>query len=92
MYINLTYLSLQFASRAKTISNKPKVNEVLSDAALLKRSRMEIQKLQEKINAVQGHSCFFIYNAYVLRSTCTCIYEDDKPFVNVYTNTTTEYF
>nr|XP_034313961.1 kinesin-like protein KIN-7I isoform X3 [Crassostrea gigas] len=49
-----SHSTLKFASRAKTISNKPKVNEVLSDAALLKRSRMEIQKLQEKINAMEN--------------------------------------
>ncbi|XP_078317677.1 uncharacterized protein LOC111118975 isoform X1 [Crassostrea virginica] len=49
-----SHSTLKFASRAKTISNKPKVNEVLSDAAQLKRSRMEIQKLQEKINAMEN--------------------------------------
>ncbi|CAC5384450.1 CENPE [Mytilus coruscus] len=39
-----------FASRAKTIKNQPHTNEVLSDAALLKRSQKEIKKLQQQID------------------------------------------
>ena len=43
---------LQFASRAKTIKNAPHVNETLSDAAMLKRSKKEIQILQKQIEEV----------------------------------------
>lgn len=37
---------LRFACRAKSIKNKPVVNEILSEAALLKRYAKEIKALQ----------------------------------------------
>ena len=39
----------RFASRAKAIKNKPVVNEVLSDTALLKRYAREIKALQHTL-------------------------------------------
>lgn len=44
--VEQTHSTLRFASRAKFIKNKPVVNEVLSDAALLKRMSKEIKKLK----------------------------------------------
>ncbi|XP_068212238.1 centromere-associated protein E-like [Palaemon carinicauda] len=44
--IDQTHSTLRFASRAKSIKNKPIINEVLSEAALLKRYAKEIKNLQ----------------------------------------------
>lgn len=41
--------TLQFASRAKRITNCVQVNEILSDAALLKRQKREIEELRMKL-------------------------------------------
>ncbi|KAK6938551.1 Kinesin motor domain [Dillenia turbinata] len=41
--------TLQFASRAKRITNCAQVNEILTDAALLKRQRQEIEELRKKL-------------------------------------------
>ncbi|CAA0302464.1 unnamed protein product [Arabidopsis thaliana] len=41
--------TLQFASRAKRITNCAQVNEILTDAALLKRQKLEIEELRMKL-------------------------------------------
>ncbi|XP_059460759.1 kinesin-like protein KIN-7N [Corylus avellana] len=41
--------TLQFASRAKRITNCAQVNEILTDAALLKRQKVEIEELRKKL-------------------------------------------
>ncbi|XP_056851358.1 kinesin-like protein KIN-7N isoform X2 [Raphanus sativus] len=41
--------TLQFASRAKRITNCAQINEILTDAALLKRQKLEIEELQMKL-------------------------------------------
>ncbi|PHU20650.1 hypothetical protein BC332_11801 [Capsicum chinense] len=41
--------TLQFASRAKRITNCVQVNEILNDAALLKRQKREIEELRMKL-------------------------------------------
>ncbi|PWA82882.1 P-loop containing nucleoside triphosphate hydrolases superfamily protein [Artemisia annua] len=41
--------TLQFASRAKRITNCVQVNEILTDAALLKRQKIEIEELRKKL-------------------------------------------
>ncbi|XP_042046839.1 kinesin-like protein KIN-7N [Salvia splendens] len=41
--------TLQFASRAKRITNCVQVNEILTDAALLKRQKLEIEDLRSKL-------------------------------------------
>ncbi|XP_047976169.1 kinesin-like protein KIN-7N [Salvia hispanica] len=41
--------TLQFASRAKRIANCVQVNEILTDAALLKRQKLEIEDLRSKL-------------------------------------------
>ncbi|ESO86385.1 hypothetical protein LOTGIDRAFT_129211, partial [Lottia gigantea] len=47
-----SHSTLKFASRAKKIKNKPHVNEVLNGDALLKKYRMEIQRLQKSASEV----------------------------------------
>ncbi|KAJ0231520.1 Kinesin-like protein KIN-7N [Hirschfeldia incana] len=41
--------TLQFASRAKRITNCAQINEILTDAALLKRQKSEIEELRMKL-------------------------------------------
>ncbi|GAA0159238.1 hypothetical protein LIER_16063 [Lithospermum erythrorhizon] len=48
-HVEETKGTLQFASRAKRITNCVQVNEILSDAALLKRQRLEIEELRQKL-------------------------------------------
>ncbi|KAL3505041.1 hypothetical protein ACH5RR_034882 [Cinchona calisaya] len=49
VHIEETKGTLQFASRAKRITNCVQVNEILTDAALLKRQKMEIEELRMKL-------------------------------------------
>ncbi|XP_031273912.1 kinesin-like protein KIN-7O [Pistacia vera] len=46
-----TKSSLQFASRALCVTNCARVNEILTDAALLKRQKKEIEELRAKLQA-----------------------------------------
>ncbi|XP_065061386.1 centromere-associated protein E-like isoform X1 [Rhopilema esculentum] len=48
-----TFSTLKFASRAKTIKNKPKVNEVLDGDTMIKRYRKEINMLKRQIDEIQ---------------------------------------
>ncbi|XP_072169007.1 uncharacterized protein [Diadema setosum] len=50
-----TQSTLQFATRAKTIKNKPVMNEILSDEALMQRMRKEIQELKKKLEGVSKY-------------------------------------
>ncbi|XP_028410863.1 centromere-associated protein E-like [Dendronephthya gigantea] len=45
-----TLSTLQFASRAKRIKNRPEVNEVLDDGTMLKRCRREISELKRQLD------------------------------------------
>ncbi|KAM7516964.1 hypothetical protein LguiA_006547 [Lonicera macranthoides] len=49
LHIEETKGTLQFASRAKRITNCVQVNEILTDAALLKRQKLEIEELRKKL-------------------------------------------
>ncbi|KAF3963152.1 hypothetical protein CMV_012433 [Castanea mollissima] len=49
VHIEETKGTLQFASRAKRITNCAQVNEILTDAALLKRQKLEIEDLRKKL-------------------------------------------
>ncbi|PPD70119.1 hypothetical protein GOBAR_DD32992 [Gossypium barbadense] len=49
VHIEETKGTLQFASRAKRITNCAQVNEILTDAALLKRQQLEIEDLRRKL-------------------------------------------
>ncbi|EPS70558.1 hypothetical protein M569_04200, partial [Genlisea aurea] len=49
-----TKCSLQFASRALRVTNCAHVNEILSDAALLKRQKQEIEKLRAKLQGLRS--------------------------------------
>ncbi|XP_031826944.2 uncharacterized protein LOC116424546 isoform X1 [Nomia melanderi] len=48
-----TQCTLSFASRAKSVKNKPQVNEVMSDAALLKRYAKQLSKLQAELHKIK---------------------------------------
>uniref|UniRef100_A0A7N1A5D7 Kinesin-like protein n=1 Tax=Kalanchoe fedtschenkoi TaxID=63787 RepID=A0A7N1A5D7_KALFE len=49
VHVEETKGTLQFASRAKRITNCAQVNEILTDAALLKRQKLEIEELRKKL-------------------------------------------
>ncbi|KAI4339809.1 hypothetical protein MLD38_024709 [Melastoma candidum] len=49
IHVEETKGTLQFASRAKRITNCAQVNEILTDAALLKRQKLEIEELRRKL-------------------------------------------
>ncbi|XP_077233887.1 P-loop containing nucleoside triphosphate hydrolases superfamily protein [Tasmannia lanceolata] len=49
VHIEETRGTLQFASRAKRVTNCAQVNEILTDTALLKRQKLEIEELRKKL-------------------------------------------
>ncbi|XWS24081.1 hypothetical protein CRYUN_Cryun28dG0070300 [Craigia yunnanensis] len=49
VHVEETKGTLLFASRAKRITNCAQVNEILTDAALLKRQKLEIEELRNKL-------------------------------------------
>ncbi|XP_077222911.1 P-loop containing nucleoside triphosphate hydrolases superfamily protein isoform X2 [Tasmannia lanceolata] len=62
-----TKSSLQFASRALRVTNCARVNEILTDAALLKRQKTEIEELRAKL--LDSHSEHFEEEILNLRNT-----------------------
>ncbi|GBG87463.1 hypothetical protein CBR_g45521 [Chara braunii] len=54
MHVEETKTTLQFASRAKKVTNCAQVNEVMTDAALLKRQAREIEDLRQKLQEVNS--------------------------------------
>ncbi|KAG1682010.1 Centromere-associated protein E [Nymphon striatum] len=52
--VDQTHSTLKFASRAKTIKNKPQINEVLSDEVLLKRHNKKIANLTIQLEQEKG--------------------------------------
>ncbi|KAG6541579.1 hypothetical protein Mapa_017033 [Marchantia paleacea] len=52
IHIDETRGTLQFASRAKKVTNCAQVNEILTDAALLKRQTKEIEDLRSKLQGL----------------------------------------
>ncbi|KAG7207970.1 hypothetical protein KM043_009552 [Ampulex compressa] len=48
-----TQCTLSFASRAKSVKNKPQLNEVMSDATLLKRYAKQLSKLNEELERIK---------------------------------------
>nr|XP_024371437.1 kinesin-like protein KIN-7O isoform X3 [Physcomitrium patens]PNR57254.1 hypothetical protein PHYPA_004248 [Physcomitrium patens] len=55
IHIDETRGTLQFASRAKRVTNCAQVNEILTDAALLKRQKEEIKELKRRLEG-SSHS------------------------------------
>jgi len=51
-HVDETHSTLKFASRAKEVKNKPQVNEVLSEEALLKKYQNEITTLRRQLNEI----------------------------------------
>ncbi|KAM1079722.1 hypothetical protein TB2_014129 [Malus domestica] len=62
-----TKSSLQFASRALRVTNCAHVNEILTDAALLKRQKKEIEELRAKLQ--ESHSEHWAEEILNLRNT-----------------------
>ena len=52
-YSEETISTLKFATRAKTIKNKPKLNEIEADNVLLKRYKKEISALREQLDMMK---------------------------------------
>ena len=50
MFADETNSTLQFASRAKTIQNKPQVNEVMDEHVMLKRLQLEVSDLRKQLS------------------------------------------
>ncbi|KAI8516241.1 hypothetical protein Bbelb_048220 [Branchiostoma belcheri] len=53
-----TKSTLQFATTSKSIKNRPVVNEVLSEMAMLNRAKKEIANLQKKIKEMNSQTGF----------------------------------
>ncbi|KAJ3035299.1 hypothetical protein HDV00_004075 [Rhizophlyctis rosea] len=53
-HVDETVSTLKFASRAKTITNRPEVNEILTDEALIKQYRKEINNLKRQLDEVKN--------------------------------------
>ncbi|CAL7952387.1 unnamed protein product [Xylocopa violacea] len=51
-----THCTLSFASRAKSVKNKPQINEVMSDATLLKRYAKQLSKLQQELERIKNEN------------------------------------
>nr|AMS24228.1 kinesin 7-IV protein [Marsilea vestita] len=54
VHIDETRGTLQFASRAKRVTTCAQVNEILTDAALLKRQQKEIEDLRNKLQGLKS--------------------------------------
>ncbi|KAI3633046.1 hypothetical protein MIR68_009121 [Amoeboaphelidium protococcarum] len=52
-FIEETYSTLKFASRAKTITNCPEMNEIVSDEVMLKRYQNEISELKNQLSSLK---------------------------------------
>ncbi|KAJ3056123.1 hypothetical protein HK097_008046 [Rhizophlyctis rosea] len=53
-HVDETISTLKFASRAKTITNRPEVNEILTDEALIKQYRKEINNLKRQLDEIKN--------------------------------------
>ncbi|GMP32962.1 hypothetical protein CsSME_00006489 [Camellia sinensis var. sinensis] len=52
IHIDETKGTLQFASRAKRMTNCVQVNEILTDVALLKRQKLEIEEITQSTRSM----------------------------------------
>ena len=50
----MCYSPWQFATSAKSVKNKPVVNEVISGETMIKRMKKEINKLKKQLQEVSG--------------------------------------
>lgn len=50
LHVEESISTLRFAQRAKSITNKPQINEKVSDGTLLKRYKEEINQLRQQLN------------------------------------------
>ena len=61
VHVDESHSTLRFACRAKRVVNNATVNEVLSDAAVLKRQAKEIEELR-RVLAANGGGCGLHYS------------------------------
>ena len=73
LHVDETKGTLMFASRAKSVTNNATVNEIMTDEALLKRQKREIEELRKKLAAsgvvydeeeVNGSYCSSYFSSY----------------------------
>lgn len=53
MHAEETHSTLKFANRAKNITNRAQINEVMNERAMLKRAKQESVRLQQKCDELQ---------------------------------------
>jgi centromeric protein E len=71
-----TYSTLTFASNAKKIKNKPKVNEIVSDKVIMNRLQKEIASLRDQLKLEKSRSSeVTLYFCIILRvnDTLSCL-------------------
>lgn len=72
-HVEESHSTLRFACRAKRVVNNAVVNEVMSDAAVLKRQAKEIEELKKRL-AVSGR-------VLGLGGACACVRRCARSFV-----------
>eukprot|EP00127_Corallochytrium_limacisporum_P006334 Clim_evm45s225 gene=Clim_evmTU45s225 len=55
-FVDESVSTLKFASRAMSIENRPTINEVETEGAMIRRYRKEIDALKKRINELEGGS------------------------------------
>lgn len=53
-YIEETISTLKFAGRAKVITTKPKVNEIIPDREIIRRLTLEVDRLKDELRTKDG--------------------------------------
>jgi hypothetical protein len=95
IHIDETRGTLQFASRAKRVTNCAQVNETVTDAALLKRQKREIEELLQKLQG-SPHSedlekeirtlrnDLLQVTVYWIHQTCVALFPSSFPPIGIY--------
>jgi centromeric protein E len=53
-HVNLTFSTLRFATRAKNVSNKAHINEVIDDHELLRAYKKQVGILEKKVASLEN--------------------------------------
>lgn len=53
-YIEESISTLKFASRAKVVATKPRVNEIIPDREVIRRLTVEVERLRAELEATGG--------------------------------------
>ncbi|KAI1295600.1 Kinesin-like protein KIF11 [Halotydeus destructor] len=73
-----TLSTLEYAQRAKKITNKPEVNQKLSKKTLLREYTQEIEKLRRELGAVRGGSTAFFVDKDNYEEMCATVEKQFK--------------